>query len=348
MFSFLNFGNGFYFAGAFFASFVLVMLFGRAFIPKLAAIQRRGQPIRSDGITAHLEKSGTPTMGGLLFIPAIIIASLLFMELDSLVAWIPLLALASFGFVGFIDDLGKIRHGNSYSGLSKFGRLAAEGVIAVILSFLIDYTMPANVPELSILLPFGIAISAGIFYFAWSYLVIAGTANAANMSDGLDGMLAKIYLCVLGVMGVALFGVTRAGFLPSLIFLPEAGAMFPVIGALFGAVLAFLWFNAKPASVFMGDVGSLALGGMLGAVSLLMKAEIIMAVAGLMMVVILLSSMIQSLYYKFVAPRGHAPFLMAPLHHHLERKGWSETKITDRFFILTVIFSGAAAALLRL
>ncbi|MDR3208378.1 MAG: phospho-N-acetylmuramoyl-pentapeptide-transferase [Rickettsiales bacterium] len=341
--------NSVAFSAAFAAAFVLVLIFGRLLIPALKKWQRRGQPVRTDGIQKHVdEKKGTPTMGGLVFIPAIITASLLFMDWSSLVAWTPLIALVLFGAMGFLDDYNKVIRGNAYAGLSEMGRLLAAGVIAVFLSFLIDMTMPAYVPMLSVVLPFGIILPLGMLYFVWSYLVIVGTANAANITDGLDGMLAKVILCPLSVLVVALVGITRVGFMPSLIFLPEAAALFPIFGATMGAVMGFLWFNAKPASIFMGDVGALALGGLLGTSALLMKSEIVMAVASAVMVLVLLSSFAQMMYYRFVAPKGKPPFLMAPLHHHLELKGWSETKIVERFFIASIIFAGIAIAVLKL
>ena len=340
--------NSVLFSMAFAAAFGLTLLFGRVFIPRLAKWQRRGQPVRSDGPAAHLEKKGTPTMGGLIFIPAIIIASLVFMDWSSIIAWIPLLALVGFGAIGFVDDYNKVIRGNAYAGLSEWGRLAAEGVVAVALAFLADSSMPAYIPSLSVFLPFGIIVPIGIFYFVWAYFVVVGTANAANITDGLDGMLPKVYLGPMAVMVVALVGVTRTGFMPSLVFLPETAALFPVVGATLGATLAYLWFNSKPASIFMGDLGSLALGGLLGIVALILKAEIALSVASMMMAVILASSFIQMFYYRFVAPRGRPPFLMAPLHHHFEMKGWAETKISERFFIISIIFSGIAVGVLKL
>jgi phospho-N-acetylmuramoyl-pentapeptide-transferase len=341
-------GNNIVFSAAFATAFLLTLAFGKLMLPSLKNWQRRGQPIRSDGVGRHAEKSGTPTMGGLIFIPAILMSAVLFMDLSSLIAWLPLFALAAFGFIGFVDDWGKIARGNAYAGLSGMGRLAAEGVVAIALAFLIDATMPAYIPRLSLILPAGVILPIGIFYFRWAYFVIVGSANAANITDGLDGMLSKIFMCVMAVMIVALVGITRIGFMPNLIFLPETAALFPVFGAVFGAVLGFLWFNAKPAYVFMGDCGSLALGGLLGTSALLMKSEIIMAVAAAMFVIILMSSFIQMMYYKFSATKKNPPLLMAPLHHHLELKGWAETKIVERFFILSVIFAGIAVAMLKL
>ena len=341
--------NSVSFSAAFIVSFALTLLFGNLLIPKLKLWQKRGQPIRSDGVEAHVaEKKGTPTLGGLIFIPAILIASILFMDWSSPVAWLPLAAMVAFGAIGLFDDFDKLRKANSYGGQRPIGRLLTEGVVGIVLTFLIESTMPAYVAPLSIVLPFGIIIAAGIFYFVWSYFVIVGTANAANLTDGQDSLLPKVFLTIMLAMTVALIGITRTGFMPNLLFLPDAGALFPVFGATVGGVLGYLWFNAKPASVYMGDTGSLALGGFLGTSALLMKSEIIMAAAGFMMIIILLSSFLQMMYYKFVAPKGRPPFLMAPLHHHYEKKGIPETKITERFFIMSIIFAGIAIALLKL
>jgi phospho-N-acetylmuramoyl-pentapeptide-transferase len=340
--------NSFTFSLAFAAAFLLTLALGKILIPRLREWQRLGQPIRTDGVAKHAEKQGTPTMGGLMFVPAILISSLLFMDWTNMISWIPLVSMTAFGIMGLLDDFYKVTRGNSYSGLTQRGRLFAGGVIAVAVTFMTDATMPASVPPLSVVLPFGIILPLGMLYFAWSYLVVVGTANAANLTDGLDGMLVKICLAPLVTMMVALVGVTRIGFMPNLLYLPETAALFPLFGAAFGALLGFLWFNAKPASIFAGDTGSLALGGFLGSAALIMKAEIVMGVAAFMMVVILGSAFIQMMYYRLSATKTNPPFLMAPLHHHLEMKGWAETKITDRFLILSIIFAGLAVALLKL
>lgn len=340
--------NSILFSAAFAVAFVLTLTFGKALIPRLKSWQKKGQPIRTDGVAAHAEKQGTPTMGGLFYIPAILISSFMFMDWNNLISWIPLIALVGFGLIGFLDDYNKVTRGNSYTGLSQRGRLVAGGVIAIALAFLIDRTMPAYMPPLSIVFPFGIIIPVGVFYFVWSYFVIVGTANATNIADGLDGMLIKLYIPPLVVMVVALIGITRVGFMPSLIFMPETAALFPLFGSVFGALLGFLWFNAKPAAVFSGDVGSLGLGGFLGASALLMKSEIVMGIACLMMVLILLSTFIQMMYWRFSKTGRNPPFLMAPLHHHFEMKGWKETQIADRFFILSIIFAGLAVAVMKM
>ena len=196
----------------------------------------------------------------------------------------------------------------------------------------------------------GIILPLGLLYYVFAYFVICGGANATNITDGLDGMLAKLYMPVLVVLVVALYGATRIGFMDTVMFLPMASGLYAVLGAAFGAILGFLWYNSKPASIFMGDVGSLALGGFMGTVAMLLKSEIIMGIAAGMMVLILLSSFIQTMYFKTtrkITGTGRRVFLRAPLHHHFEELGWPETKIVERFFIISILFSGLALVLLK-
>ena len=191
-------------------------------------------------------------------------------------------------------------------------------------------------------------ITTGNFLFC--VCIFRESANATNITDGLDGMLAKLYMPVLVVLVVALYGATRIGFMDTVMFLPTASGLYAVLGAAFGAVLGFLWYNARPAAIFMGDVGSLALGGFMGTVAMLLKSEIIMGIAAGMMVIILMSSFIQTMYFKAtrkITGTGRRVFLRAPLHHHFEELGWCETKIVDRFFIMAILFSGLALVLLK-
>jgi len=355
------------FAAAFAVAFMIMFVFGRSFIKFMHKLQGRGQPISENVPTQHLKKAGTPSMGGILILIAIFVASLLFMPMHNMTGWIALSSLLMFGAIGFADDYKKIssQSKKSSNGLSPSLRLALEAVCVVILAYFINRTMPGYVPRLSIVLGstmelplatwdlgylFGIPITCGFLYYIFAYFVICGSANATNITDGLDGMLAKLYIPVLLVLAIALYGATRTGFMDAVIFLPETSALYGVLGAVFGAVLGFLWFNAKPAAIFMGDVGSLALGGFMGTVAMLLKSEIIMGVAAGMMVLILLSSFIQTMYFKFtrkISGTGKRIFLRAPLHHHFEELGWAETKIVDRFFVLSVLFSGVALMLLK-
>ena len=355
------------FAASFGMAFMIMIVFGRSFIKLMHKIQGDGQPISENVPVEHRKKAGTPSMGGILILVAIMVASLLFMPMHNATGWIALSALLMFGAIGFVDDYRKIssQSKKASNGLSPSTRLGLEAICVIVLAYLINKTMPGYVPNLSIVLGssielpldswnigylFGVPLTLGFLYYVFAYFVICGSANATNITDGLDGMLAKLYMPVLIVLVVALYGATRTGFMDAVIFLPETSALYGVLGAVFGAVLGFLWFNAKPASIFMGDVGSLALGGFMGTVAMLLKSEIIMGVAAGMMVLILLSSFIQTMYFKItrkITGTGKRIFLRAPLHHHFEELGWPETKIVDRFFVLSVLFSGMALILLK-
>ena len=355
---FLNHGFSFFgsgwtqFAGGFFISFMIMLLFGRAFIHAMRTAQKKGQPISENVPETHRQKAGTPTMGGILIIIAILVASLMFMPLSNPTGWIALSALVMFGALGFVDDYKKVtsQSRKASNGLSPLTRLLVEGVFVVILAYLINKTMPPYIPEYSLAIGAGIILPLGLLYYVFAYFVICGGANATNITDGLDGMLAKLYMPVLVVLVVALYGATRIGFMDTVMFLPMASGLYAVLGAAFGAILGFLWYNSKPASIFMGDVGSLALGGFMGTVAMLLKSEIIMGIAAGMMVLILLSSFIQTMYFKTtrkITGTGRRVFLRAPLHHHFEELGWPETKIVERFFIISILLSGLALVLLK-
>ncbi len=355
---FFNYGLSFFasgwtqFAGGFFVAFLTLLLLGKPFIGAMHVLQKKGQPISENVPNAHRKKAGTPTMGGLLIIFAIVLGSILFMPLSNPTGWIALAALIMFGALGFVDDYKKVvsQSKKAANGLSPFTRLFVEGIFVVILAYLINQTMPPYIPEYSLAIGAGIILPLGLLYYIFAYFVICGSANATNITDGLDGMLAKLYMPVLVVLVVALYGATRIGFMDTVMFLPMASGLYAVLGAAFGAVLGFLWYNAKPASIFMGDVGSLALGGFMGTVAMLLKSEIIMGIAAGMMVLILLSSFIQTMYFKItrkLTGTGRRVFLRAPLHHHFEELGWAETKIVERFFVLSILFSGLALVLLK-
>jgi len=348
----LFFGGWTQFGAAFATAFLIVMLFGRPFIRAMRHFQGKGQPISENVPESHRSKAGTPTMGGVLVVIAILVGAIAFMPMDSMTGWIALLALAMFSAIGFVDDYKKVtsQSKKASNGLSPLARLVIEGVCVVILAYLINQTMPSYIPEYSLALPFGIIFSLGIFYYVFAYFVICGSANATNITDGLDGMLAKLYMPVLIVLVVALYGATRIGFMDTVLFMPATSGLYPVLGAVFGAVLGFLWFNARPASIFMGDTGSLALGGFMGTVAMLLKSEVIMGIAAAMMVIILLTSFVQTMVFKITRKFtgvGRRVFLRAPLHHHFEELGWDETKIVDRFFVLAILFAGLALMLLK-
>ena len=333
------------FGAAFGTAFMIMLLFGRPFIRAMHAWQKRGQPISENVPESHRKKAGTPTMGGVLVVFAILVGAILFMPMhNNLPGWISLLSLVMFGVLGFADDYKKVtsQSKKASNGLSAKMRLVIEAGFVAVLAYLINMTMPPYIPEYSLAIGSGIILPLGLLYYVFAYFVICGGANATNITDGLDGMLAKLYMPVLVVLVVALYGATRIGFMDTVMFLPSASGLYPVLGAAFGAVLGFLWFNAKPASIFMGDF--------MGTVAMLLKSEILMGIAAGMMVLILLSSFTQTMYFKFtrrMTGTGKRVFLRAPLHHHFEELGWDETKIVDRFFIMSVLFSGLALALLK-
>ncbi len=355
------------FAAAFGLAFLIMLFCGRGFIRMMHAWQKKGQPISENVPESHRAKAGTPTMGGILILFAVLLSSVLFMPMSNSAGWIALLSLVMFGALGFVDDYKKVtsQSQKAANGLSPRFRLLAEAVFVAVLVYLINKTMPPYVPDLSIVvgstilwplnawvvdLPGATSITLGFLYYIFGYFVICGSANATNITDGLDGMLSKVYLPVLIVLVVALYGATRIGFMDSVLFLPDASALYAPLGAMAGAVLGFLWYNSKPASIFMGDVGSLALGGFMGTVAMLLKSEIIMGIAAGMMVLILLSSFLQTMCFKItrkMTGTGKRIFLRAPLHHHFEELGWAETKIVERFFIMSILFSGIALILLK-
>ena len=340
------------FACAFGFAFAIMVLFGRPFIAAMRQWQKQGQPISDNVPAAHRAKAGTPTMGGVLINIAIIVSSVLFMPWNSAAGWIALLGLTLFGALGFADDYKKVtsQSTKASNGLTPRLRLVLGAVFAVLLAYLINRTIPPYIPGYSLALPFGLILELGVFYYVFAYFVICGSANATNITDGLDGMLAKLYMPVLVVLVVALYGATRIGFMDTVMFLPNASGLYAPLGAAFGAVLGFLWYNGRPAAIFMGDVGSLALGGFMGTVAMLLKSEIIMGIAAGMMVLILMSSFIQTMFFKIsrrITGTGKRVFLRAPLHHHFEEKGWAETRVVDRFFILSILFCAIALVLLK-
>jgi len=345
-------GGGLSFACGFAVALIIMLAFGRKYINAMRGWQKKGQPISENVPQSHLAKAGTPTIGGGLLLLSIIISSVLFMDFANPSPWIAIGALVWFGTIGFADDYKKItsQSKKAANGLSPKMRLLLEGLGVIILAYCANAVMPFYLPSYSVAFPGGHVFPIGILYFGFAYFVIAGTANAANITDGLDGMLSKIYLPILVVVLIALFGATRVGFIPNSLLLPDSAGLFPLLGAVFGALVGFLWFNSAPAQIFMGDTGSLALGGFVGTISMLLKVEIIIGIASLMMVAILASSFIQTFIYKLTKKNGVGKrvFLRAPLHHHFEEKGLSESKIVERFFIMSILFCGFALLLLRL
>ena len=351
-FEFMLLGR-FTFVAAFAVAFLIILIFGNSFIRQMQKWQNGGQPIQADGPDSHKAKAGTPTMGGILILGAIFASAAAFMDWGNPLPLVALAALGLFGAIGFVDDYGKIRKRSSDTSaaiMSPAARLILGGIFAVGLAYFVQVGNAGYVPELSVYIPvLNIFLYLGLLYFVWAFFVIVGAANAVNITDGLDGLLSKIILPVLVVIVASVYAATQFGFMSNAVFLPGATGLYPLIGAVLGAVIGFLWFNAKPAKIFMGDVGSLALGAFLGVVAMQLNAEFIIGIASVMMVIILLSSFIQIIVFKTtrkITGTGKRVFKMAPLHHHLELSSWAETRIVERFFILSILFSAVALGVL--
>ncbi|WP_420464503.1 phospho-N-acetylmuramoyl-pentapeptide-transferase [Panacagrimonas sp.] len=296
-----------------------------------------GQVIREVGPKSHQAKTGTPTMGGVMILAAITIATLAWSDLTNRFVWFALLVTLSFGAVGFADDFIKIKHRRNL-GLTARQKYFWLSLAGFGVSALIYVTAQAPV-ETSLIFPLlkDVAVPMGLFFIFWSYLVIVGTSNAVNLTDGLDGL--AIMPCVLVASALAVFAyctgnVKIAGYL-GIPYIAGVGELVVFCTALAGAGLGFLWFNAYPAQVFMGDVGALALGAALGVVAILVRQELVLVVMGGVFVAETLSVMLQVAYFKYSG--GKRIFRMAPLHHHFELKGWPEPKIIVRFWIVTLI-----------
>jgi phospho-N-acetylmuramoyl-pentapeptide-transferase len=297
-----------------------------------------GQPVRDDGPATHLKKTGTPTMGGVLILCAIAVSTLLWSDLSNRFVWFALLVTMAFGAVGFADDYIKIRHKNP-KGLPARKKYFWLSLAGFGVATLIWATAKAPI-ETTLILPFvkDVSISLGIFFIPWAYLVIVGSSNAVNLTDGLDGLAIMPTVLVASALAVFAYAsgnavIARYLGIPYIAGVGELAIFCTAIG---GAGLGFLWFNAYPAQVFMGDVGALALGAALGVVAVLVRQEIVLAIMGGIFVAETLSVAIQVLYYKYSG--GKRIFRMAPLHHHFELKGWPEPKIIVRFWIITLIF----------
>ena len=334
--------------GAFFTALLFGFLFGRPLIELLRLRQGRGQPIRSDGPESHvLTKSGTPTMGGLLILSAIVVSTLVWARWDNGYVWMVLFVTLGFGLIGFADDYAKVRK-QTHAGVSGRMRLLAGFLIALLAA---GWAMAMHPGELTGQLAFPIfktyLLDLGWFFLPFAMLVIVGAANAVNLTDGLDGLAIMPVMIAAGSLGVIAYIVGRVDFTDYLDvhYVPNTGEILIFVAALIGGGLGFLWYNAPPAAVFMGDTGSLALGGALGAIAVATKHEIVLAIIGGLFVVEALSVIIQVLYYKRTKKRV---FLMAPIHHHFEKLGWAEPQIVIRFWIVSLILAMIGLATLKL
>ena len=322
---------------------IIGLIIGPRMIAMLRVRQGKGQPIREDGPQTHLAKVGTPTMGGLLILISLLLSALLWMDLTNPFVWACLAVTAGFGLIGFMDDYDKVTK-RSHRGVSGKVRLALEFAVALIASYII-------VSQINTFLyvPFfnNLGFEMGWLYYVFAATVMVGAGNAVNLTDGLDGLATMPVIVAAGTFALIAYLVGRVDYSEYLGIphVPGAGELAILCAAIMGAGLAFLWFNAPPAAVFMGDTGSLALGGALGAIAVASHHEIVLGIVGGLFVLEALSVIIQVFWFKRT---GKRIFRMAPIHHHFEQKGWAESTVVIRFWIVSIVLALAGLATLKL
>jgi len=333
---------------AIFTSLSFALFLGGPFIKYLKSSKYFDQPIRNDGPLSHIiKKAGTPTFGGVLIIFSAIISSLLLADIKNIYVLISIFSILSFSLIGFFDDYLKIKKGNS-SGVKARYKFLLQIIFAAMIVYLINISTAENIRNV-LHLPFykNLVFDLGIFYIFFGIVVVIGSSNAVNLTDGLDGLatvpvilVALTFILITYLVGNIIF----SDYL-KLTYIKNTGEVCVVLGSVVGASLGFLWFNAPPAKIFMGDTGSLALGGFLGTISLITKHEAALFIAGGLFVLEALSVIIQVISFKLF---GKRVFRMAPLHHHYEKKGWEESTIVIRFWIISVILVLIALSTLKL
>jgi phospho-N-acetylmuramoyl-pentapeptide-transferase len=332
---------------------LVVVAMGSRFIRWMRAKQGKGQPIRAEGIQRHItEKAGTPTMGGLMFLAGITVATLIWADLSNIYVWMVLAVTLAFGGLGFLDDYAKVTK-QTTAGISGRMRLVVEaGVAAAAVYAMIRFGEVS--PEgaglsTSIAFPFfkHALLNLGWFYLAFGAFIIIGASNAVNFTDGLDGLATVPVMIAAATFGLVAYlaGNIRFADYLQIDFVPGAGELAVVCAALVGSGLGFLWYNAPPARIFMGDSGALSLGGAIGAIAVATKHEIVLAIVGGLFVVETVSVIIQVAWFKRT---GKRVFLMAPIHHHFEKLGWSESTVVIRFWIVAVMLAMIGLSTLKL
>ena len=344
LFRYLTFRSG----GAIMTSLILCFLIGPRMIRWLRAKQSHGQPIREDGPESHLlTKKGTPTMGGLMMLLSVGVSTLLWADLGNHYVWIVLLVTFGFGAIGFADDYLKVSKKNT-KGLSGKLKLLGQFSISLVAVLWTASVAPEAVSS-HVALPFvkNFLLDLGWFYVAFAMVVLVGASNAVNLTDGLDGLAIVPIMIAAGCFALIAYLIGNAIYADYLQFtqIPGTGELAVFCAALIGAGLGFLWFNAPPAMVFMGDTGSLAFGGSLGAISVITKHELVLAIIGGLFVMEAVSVMVQVASFKMT---GKRVFRMAPIHHHFEKKGWAEPTVVIRFWIIAVILALVGLSTLKL
>ncbi|MBB3772498.1 MULTISPECIES: phospho-N-acetylmuramoyl-pentapeptide-transferase [Ancylobacter] len=344
VFRYITFRTG----GAIITALLFVFMFGPSIIALLRLKQGKGQPIRTDGPQSHLiTKKGTPTMGGLMIFSGLMVATLLWANLSNVYVWVVLFVTIGFGLIGFYDDYLKVTK-QTHAGLSGKTRLAIEALIGGVAAVVI---MHIGREPLSSSLAFplfkDLLIDLGWFFIAFAALVIVAAGNAVNLTDGLDGLAIVPVMVAAGSFGLIAYlsgNVLFADYL-QIHYVAGVGELAVICGAIIGAGIGFLWFNAPPAQIFMGDTGSLALGGLLGTIAVATKHEIVLAIIGGLFVLEAVSVIVQVISFKLT---GKRVFKMAPIHHHFEQLGWTEPQIVIRFWIIAVVLALIGLSTLKL
>ncbi|MDB5470498.1 MAG: mraY [Caulobacter sp.] len=334
-------------------AFIVAVAMGSRFIRWMKTKQGKGQPIRTDGIERHvLEKAGTPTMGGFMILAGMMVGTLLWADLSSIKVWVVIFVTGAYGLLGFLDDYQKVTK-QTTAGVSGRMKILIQAAVAFVAVFiLVMYgESPKEAPHLvtSVAFPFfkNLIIDLGWFYLAFGAFIIVGASNAVNLTDGLDGLAIVPVMIAASTFGLITYLVGNYKFADylQLHFAPGVGELAVLCGAIIGGGMGFLWYNAPPAKIFMGDTGSLALGGALGAIAVCAKHELVLGIVGGLFVAEALSVMIQVAYFK---KTGRRIFLMAPIHHHFEKLGWAESTVVIRFWIVAMMLSFVGLATLKL
>lgn len=343
LFRYLTFRTG----GAIMTALIICFLMAPSMIRWLKKKQKEGQPIRTDGPETHFAKAGTPTMGGLMILISVTISTLLWADLTNKLVWYALLVMVGYGLIGFSDDYLKLTKRNT-KGLPGKLKILIQILIGVVATIGIMEALPGNVNK-HIAIPFfkDLFIYIGWFFPVWALFVTIGSSNAVNLTDGLDGLAIVPVAIVAACFGLIAYLVGRADFADylNIPYVPGTGELAILCGALIGGAMGFLWYNAPPAMIFMGDTGSLAMGGVLGMIAIITKHELVLAIIGGVFVLETVSVIIQVVSFKLT---GKRVFAMAPIHHHFEKKGWSEPTIVIRFWIIAVILALIGLSTLKL
>lgn len=343
LFSYITFRTG----AAVMTTLLISFIIGPAMIRWLKSKQKEGQPIREDGPETHFQKAGTPTMGGLMILISVTISTLLWADITNPFVWIALGVMVGFGMIGFGDDYLKLTKRNT-KGLSGKLKLLFQFVIGTAATLSAMVFLPNDIAT-GLALPFvkDFIINLSWFFIPWALVVMVGASNAVNLTDGLDGLAivpVAIAAACFAIISYIVGHVEFAQYL-NIPYVPGTGELTILCGALVGGAMGFLWYNAPPAMIFMGDTGSLAMGGVLGAISVLTKHEFVLAIVGGVFVLETISVMVQVTSFKLT---GKRVFRMAPIHHHFEKKGWSEPTVVIRFWIIAVILALVGLMTLKL